>query len=742
MSIVSTIRDAKDQLFGGGVTKADGIGTLFGVFLPSLLSTFGIIFHLRLGWVVGSYGILISTLTILLTFTIGFMTALSLAAVATNMRIKGGGTYYILSRSFGTELGAAIGIPLYISQALIVAFEIMGLTEITLSLAPHLSPLVIKFSFLVGLTLLTTILSRYTVKIQPFALFIVFLSIGSFFLGGAEVVQDAIAFQIPAAKDKNFWSAFAILFPAVTGIEAGFGMSGTLKNPSRSLPLGTLFAILAAATVFLTVAFFMASYVPKNMLKHDPIVLAHYAKYSSIVLMALLGTSLFGGIGALVGGPRTLQALSRDAIAPRWLARGFGSLDVPLFSTLTTVSIVSGLLFIGNINLIAPILTMFYLTSYGMLNLASGIETVVGNPSWRPTFATPAYVSFFGLLLCVIAMLMIDPGQAMISVLIMAAIFLFVRRQSIGKKLDDIRNGIILHFTQRGIYHLAKEEISKRAWRPSFVVFSGSPSRHRRLVEFASALTRNRGFLFTTAILPSKKTSQEKILPFKERIESFYERRDIRSLVDVVTFNDLFVGMKRVISSSGVGTIVPNTVLLGATRQRHQQLAEVISHAHAMEKNVLVIQESRKRPQKRKGRSQAPKQVDVWWDDDSRPNSHLMLILSHILRKDLDWKNAKITLKSAAPNSAACETRRAYFEEFITKHRLGVECEVYELENDTPWQQAVKEHSAQASVLLLGLKTPEGNPEEYGTYLSDLFEVKATPPLIAYTLSGPELEIF
>ena len=212
-----------------------GFGTFGGVFTPSILTILGVIMYLRVGWVVGNVGVELALLVVTISTTITLLTGLSISATATNMQVRAGGSYFMISRSLGLEAGAAVGLPLYFAQALGISFYIAGFTESVTTLLPGVPAPVIGVVSLVLLTALAYFSADLALKTQFFILAAIVFSLVSFFLG-AENPQLP---KTPADPDiVPFRAVFAVFFPAVTGIETGVGMSGDLRNPSRAIPVG------------------------------------------------------------------------------------------------------------------------------------------------------------------------------------------------------------------------------------------------------------------------------------------------------------------------------------------------------------------------------------------------------------------------------------------------------------------------------------------------------------------------
>ncbi|MDD4527798.1 MAG: Na-K-Cl cotransporter, partial [Candidatus Margulisbacteria bacterium] len=224
------------------VDSTKTLGTLSGVFTPNILTILGVIMYLRLGWVVGNAGLINTVLILLVAQSITFLTGLSLSSICTNMKIKAGGAYYIISRSLGIEVGGAIGLPLYLSQTFGIGMYIVGFAETLTLFVPGINLSYVGLAALAVLSLMAIISSKLVEKTQYIIMGIIVLSLISFFLGAKPDISNIVLYP-EYIRGNGFWFLFAVFFPAVTGMEAGLSMSGDLKDPAKSLPQGTLLAI-------------------------------------------------------------------------------------------------------------------------------------------------------------------------------------------------------------------------------------------------------------------------------------------------------------------------------------------------------------------------------------------------------------------------------------------------------------------------------------------------------------------
>jgi len=416
-------------------------GTFKGVYTPSVLTIFGVIMYLRFGWVLGNVGLAGTLLIVTIATSITFFTTLSLSALATNMKVGTGGAYYIISRSLGLEAGVAIGLPLFFARAFGVAFYIAGFSEALMSVVnplPMLDPAItaklVSVATLVGLTALAYFSADLALKVQFFIFMAIGASLVSFFMGTPESASLMLEPGTMVPLKLGFWAVFAVFFPAVTGIEAGLGLSGDLKNPAKSLPLGTMAAVATGYLVYMVLPVFISAKVQNtDILLVDLNIMGTIARWSILIVVGVFAASLSSALGSLLGAPRMLQALANDRVIPRFIGRGFGKDKAdPRIATAISFAVALAAVLLGDLNLIAPILSMFFLMSYGLLNLSAGLEGLIESPSWRPKFRVPSWVSLLGAVSCFAVMLMINAGSTIMACLIIGVVFYLVKRRRLN----------------------------------------------------------------------------------------------------------------------------------------------------------------------------------------------------------------------------------------------------------------------------------------------------------------------
>ncbi|NLO34696.1 MAG: amino acid permease, partial [Candidatus Hydrogenedentes bacterium] len=280
----------------------NAFSTFRGVFIPCILTIFGAIMYLRLSLVVGRMGIVQSIVIILAAASISFITSLSLSAIATNTRVKGGGPYFLVSRTLGAQFGATLGIVFYCAQAIAVALYIVGFSEAfvrAFGLSSH--QLVLVATVVNALLFISVFIgAKWTMHVQYLFLVLVVLSLISFFWGALTLWDNSQLQNNLAAVTsdyRHFIVMFALFFPAVSGMTAGANLSGDLKNPSRAIPLGTLSAVILTTLVYLAMAVSLAASCPRDVLLENNFAVSYAARSEILITLGIFGATLSSAVG-------------------------------------------------------------------------------------------------------------------------------------------------------------------------------------------------------------------------------------------------------------------------------------------------------------------------------------------------------------------------------------------------------------------------------------------------------------
>ena len=511
---------------------------------------------------------------------------------------------------------------------------------------------------------------------------------------------------------------------------ASINMSGELRQPSRAIPLGTLAAVGTGYAIYMLLPVLLARRADASTLISEPLIMREIALWGPAILLGVWGATLSSAIGSLLGAPRVLQALARDGVLPRWmqaLGKGSGPRDEPRRSTAVTLVLVAAAVSLGNLNLIAPVLTMFFLTTYLVLNVAAGLEGFLQSPSFRPTFRVHWSLSALGAIGCLAAMLSIDAAATATAAAFVAGIYIWLQRRELQVAWGDVRRGVWMALLRMGIYRIERIDDAKN-WRPNILVLSGAPTKRWSLIELADALTHNRGLITISSVLPSGSRDTEQQAALEQTIRDYLERRGVRALVRLVSAPDPFAGAQRLVETYGMGPLVPNTILLGTSESatHRERYCDTIAKAHYAKRNVIVLREA---PERGFGDR---RRIDVWWSG-MQANGSLMLLLAYLLRTDIDWRYATIYLKLVVGSDAAAQAAQTNLERLIAKLRVSAVSQVL-VANERPFEAILTESSSSADLVFLGMAAPDGH---FAQYYEQLQAKTAGLPMTLFVLAAP-----
>ena len=473
----------------------------------------GVILYLRMGYVTGQAGLLDCLLIIAFAKLITLLTALSMSSLATNTRVRGGGAYYIISRSLGVEYGGAIGPVFFLALATSVALYVLGFTEAVLWLFPDLPVSPKLCATLVNLFVFICVYlgAAWTISLQFIILGVMILSLVSFFAGvlptfSMASLQTNIA---PAyTPGNNLFTMFALFFPAVTGFMAGANLSGDLKDPGRAIPGGTLLAILVTAMIYVAVAITLAGSQTRELLLQNTFIMGTAARWPALIAAGVLAATLSSALSAMMGAPRVLHALSRDNVFNplRFFGRATGRDHEPRPAIALTFAISQCSILLGDLNAIAPLITMFFLITYGAINLSCFYESITRNPSYRPVFPLSHWsIGLLGATACLAAMFLMSPLWAVAAIALIAVLMSQIRRYEIQSRWGDVQWGNAYERARRALLSLEEERYHPKSWRPSILaVRVGRWTEHHRTAEYASWLQGGRGIVTLAQVVPGE----------------------------------------------------------------------------------------------------------------------------------------------------------------------------------------------------------------------------------------------
>jgi amino acid transporter len=674
---------------------------------------------LRFGYAVGHAGLLGAILIIVLGHMVTIPTALAIAEIATNRRVEGGGEYFIISRSFGATIGGAIGISLFLSQAISVAFYLIAFAEAFSPLSAWVEsrwglgwdPRLISLPATVGLAAL--MLSRGAnlgVRALWVVVGILAISIAFFFLGSpveGTTVESVSLFSGLESPDP-FILTFAIVFPAFTGMTAGVGLSGDLANPRRSIPLGVLSATLTGFVVYIAVVTKLAISASPEALAADQLIMGRIALWGPIIPIGLAAATLSSAIGSILVAPRTLQALGGDEILPfrranAVVAEGVGAANEPRNATLVTASIALVTVALGNVDLVARIVSMFFMVTYGALCAISFLEHFAARPSYRPSFRSKWYLSFWGAILCLLLMFQMDPLYAALAIVVMTLLYRTIRatRRDEVDDLSAIFHGVMTQLTRYMQIRLQKSP--PRDWRPSVIMITSRTFDRFSPLRMLSWLCHRYGFgtyLHFIKGMLNRENIQESRVILNRLIEGI-EETDSAIYVDTIISPSMASALAQSLQVPGVSGMENNTILFEFSKHDPPEVLDEVfkgcALASAPRMNRLVLRHGDHFFGNRKT-------IHLWLTWHDYRNANLMILLSYVLLGHPDWEGAEISIKAAFPYTEVGE-RTSELNQMISEGRLPITAKnvkVIPTDDRVDFDALVETQSYSADLVILG----------------------------------------
>ena len=682
------------------MAKAKKFGAFGGVFTPSILTILGVIMYLRLPWIIGQAGLWATLGIILVAHIISLSTGLSVSSVATDKQVGTGGSYFIISRSLGLSIGGTLGLALFVGLSFSVSLYLIGFAETFLSyfgFEVSLYTIRIAGSVILFLVALVTFISTsLAIKTQYLIMTAMVLSLLSVFLGNHEFVPGEPLLQ--GMSGSLPWIAlFAIFFPAVTGFEAGVSMSGDLKDARKDIPFGTISAILVGLVVYIGLTFFFSYTVDRDTLVNDPNVLFNISWVPQLVIAGILGATLSSALGSILGAPRILQAVAIDRIIPRIFAKGFGPSNEPRNPLFLTYMIAQAGILIGELNVIARVVTIFFIITYGFLNITYAIESWASS-DFRPSFKIPRFVSILGALACIVVMIQLDIIALLVASLALMALFLFLKRKELTLQTGDTWNSVWTSLVKTGLEKLTLTSREPRNWRPNVILFSGGELNRPHLIEMGKSLVGKLG-IFTNFELVEDPNADA---IFRDHDKNSFNAPAIRK-EGVFTrrhhCRDFYEGIDLISRVYGFSGFEPNTILMGWGRKTRdpEKFAQLLENFKKQDYNTVFLNYNSE-----DGFGKY-KQIDFWWTGSGR-NLSLALSLLRFITSSKEWMNARMRILVINQDSSKTESLYHLVQQLLDQSRLQAKVKV--INNGVeqlPESEIIQSESKDTDLILLEL---------------------------------------
>ena len=702
-----------------------GLGTM-PVYFTAVSTILGAVLFLRFGTAVGTLGFWGAISLVVLGHLITIPTALAISEIATNTRVEGGGEYFIISRSFGLKIGSTIGVALYFSQAISVAFYIIAFTE---SFEPVFNWVHANFNFVLprqaisvpALAVLAYVILKKGSGSGLKMLYIVSLILGvsllCFFIGKPIETGE----QLAQLSDSNFgffngnsfFIMFAICFPAFTGMTAGVGLSGDLRNSARSIPLGTMGGTITGLIVYVLVIWKLSVSASQADLVNEQLIMSKIALGGLLIIpIGLAAATLSSAIGSLLVAPRTLQALASDKSFPlkrmnAFLAKGKGENREPISASIVSILIAFIFVIMGDIDAVAQIISMFFIITYGTLCLISFLNHFGSPPSYRPRFRSKWYFSLAGFLLSVWVMFMINPLYSFLSSIMIVGLYLVMENSNKDQKgLMNIFKGAIFQLNRRLQIFMQKHQSSMdtEEWRPSAICISKNSFTREKVLDLMRWISYQHGFGTYFHFIEGyygKQTHAESqeiltalVDSLKERVSTLY--------IDTMISPSYTSAIAQVIQSPSISGMENNMVVFEYDTSRPEELNRILDNihfVHAGDFDICIFGNCKTPIKYRNG-------IHVWIKNTDEKNTNLMILLGYIIMAHPDWKKSYIKIFNICTHGQSAGIKRE-LEELIAAGRLPItlnNIEIITLAEHQTLGDVVAEHSQHAGLTIIGFR--------------------------------------
>jgi hypothetical protein len=536
-----------------------------------------------------------------------------------------------------------------------------------------------------------------------------------FFFGSTDYSPETIDFFAKVGPEGNrnnpdsFFAVFTIIFPAFTGIAAGLGLSGDLKDPKRAIPRGTLWATVVGIIVYVLVAFKLYYSVPQEALADDHLIMQDIAIWGPIIPIGLACAAISSALGSIMIAPRTLQALGSDRIFTkgfnRLMSRGRKRDHEPVNASI--VACIIGFIFVslGDLNLVAEIIAMFFMLTYGAICMVSFFEHMSSDPAYRPTFKSKWYVSLGGGLLCFVLMFQMNFTYALASVIFMVLIYLWISYTNKNRKgLENLFKGVIFQVTRKFQLLLQKRDYTSEEgnWRPFVFTISKSVFKSKAGFDMVRWIAHRYGFGTYIHFIEGylNEDTKAEAREVKGRLIKLTEKISSRLYLDTMISPSITSAIAQSVQLPGISGKGNNMILFEYSKEDDSNFDVVVDNLKILRAADLDICLLKTTP---RGFG-LKKSINIWITATDYENSNLMILLSYVLMGHPDWQKADISIFSIYHEENA-EEKKASLLELIKTGRLPISPNNIQLIqqdlNERP-SVMINMHSRDADLTLIG----------------------------------------
>ncbi|HOG36619.1 MAG TPA: hypothetical protein PK984_04825 [Paludibacteraceae bacterium] len=698
------------------------------VYFTALLTIVGAIVLLRFGYAVGSVGLWGTFILIAIGHLVTIPTALAISELATNKRVEGGGEYFIISRSFGLNIGATLGMLLYLSQTISVAFYIVAFTEAFDFLFNYLY---VNFDFVLpkqvisipAMILLSVLVlkkgANMGLKVLYIAGTLVLIALLMFFFGkpvnGAGI--DYFSANVSLKNSGNMFLVLAIIFPAFTGITAGVGLSGDLKNPGKSIPIGTVAATFTGLILYLLICLkFANSALPKDLVENQ-LIMANIAIGGKFLIpLGLAACTFTSALSSIMVGPRTLQALALDNSLPikstnKWLRQTRKEDNEPINASLVTCVIALVFVAFGSVDSVAQIISMFFLVTYGSLCLISFLHHFGSSPAYRPTFKSKWYISLAGFVISVWAMFQISVLYTLIAYIAIIGLYIYIERYHSDRKgfsaifantLFQMNRGLQIYLQNKRKRSSSDQAASEDEWRPSAICISRNTFKRDSALKLLNWISYKYGFGTYLHLIDgyySKKTTEQAKIELDRLLSNLDTSNQV--YIDTLISPSTTSAIAQSIQTPGIAGMENNMVIFEYMKSEPENdLNDIMTNFRMVNAggfDVCILGTSRKPILYKNG-------IHIWVSRFDTESTNLMILLGFIIMGHPSWKKANIKIFNICYAHEIDEIKQNMYE-LINSGRMPItetNIEIIERDEHVSVKEIINQRSIDAGLTMIG----------------------------------------
>ncbi|XP_074506339.1 solute carrier family 12 member 7-like isoform X2 [Sebastes fasciatus] len=490
-----------------------------------------------------------------------------------------------------------------------------------------------------------------------------------------------------------------IYFPSVTGIMAGSNRSGDLRDASRSIPIGTIMAILTTSFFYISCVVLFGACIEGVVLrdkfgfsvKRTPVIGILAWPSPWVIVIGSFFSCCGAGLQSLTGAPRLLQAIARDGIVPFLQVFGHGKANgEPTWALLLTVGICEIGILIASLDAVAPILSMFFLMCYLFVNLACAVQTLLRTPNWRPRFKFYHWtLSFLGMSLCLSLMFISSWYYALVAMVIAGCIYKYIEYRGAEKEWGDGIRGLSLNAARYALIRLEEVPLHTKNWRPQLLVLCKLDSdlavKHPRLLSFTTQLKAGKGLTIVCSVLEGTyMTRGNDVKTGEQNLKAAMHAEKMKGFSHVVVSSNLRDGFSLLIQSAGLGGMKHNAVLMawptGWTQARdpsaRRNFIETVRETTEAHLALLVAKNIDHFPSNSNQDRLEGGTIDVWWIVH---DGGLLMLLPFLLSQHKVWRKCKMRIFTVAHMDDNSIQMKKDLQTFLYHLRLDAQVEVVEM---------------------------------------------------------------